>query len=195
MRLRVAEIGDAEALRAIYAPYVEDTAITFEYTVPTVQEFAGRIAHTLERWPYLVAEQDGIPVGYAYAAPFKARAAYQWAAEMTVYVRRDRRQSGIGGALYRMLENVLALQNIQVLYACVAYSAAGDVGLNGGSAPFHQRMGYQSAGTFHQCGNKFGRWYDMLYLEKHIGARLDHPLPVRPFPEIRALAAVRLGVV
>ena len=98
MRIRMAGLEDAAALLAIYAPYVRETAITFEYDVPSEKEFAGRIAHTLEKFPYLVAENDGEIVGYAYAGAFHPRAAYQWCAEMSVYVKRDARRMGVGRA-------------------------------------------------------------------------------------------------
>ena len=105
--IRMAAPEDAAALVAIYAPYVEVTAISFEYTVPTVEEFAGRIRKTLERYPYLVAEAGGKIVGYAYASPFHSRAAYQWAAECSIYVEQSCRQSGVGRRLYTALEELL----------------------------------------------------------------------------------------
>ena len=110
--IRPAIQQDAEALLQIYAPYVEKTAITFEYDVPTVDEFAGRISKVLQKHPYLVAEISGEPVGYAYAGPFKERAAYDWAVETTVYVREDMKKHGIGRVLYTALEKALAAQGI-----------------------------------------------------------------------------------
>ena len=120
--IRTARESDAEALLKIYAPYVTGTAITFEYDVPSVAEFKKRIAHTLEKYPYLVAEIDGVPVGYAYAGVFKGRAAYDWAVETSIYVAKDRKRCGIGGQLYRELEKRLQAQNILNLYACIAYA-------------------------------------------------------------------------
>lgn len=93
--IRMAEEADAPALLDIYRPYVEQTAITFEYDVPTSAEFARRITATLQRYPYLVAEADGVPVGYAYAAPFKERAAYDWAVETSIYVRQGLRRAAL----------------------------------------------------------------------------------------------------
>lgn len=104
LTIRTAVRQDAEALLQIYAPYVKNTAITFEYDVPSVEEFAGRISKVLQKYPYLVAEVNGEPVGYAYAGPFKERAAYDWAVETTVYVRENMKKSGIGRALYTALE-------------------------------------------------------------------------------------------
>ena len=98
--------GDAAALAAIYAPYVEGTAITFEYDVPPAEEFARRIAHTLEHYPYLAAERDGTILGYAYAGPFGSRAAYDWTTELSVYLRMDCRGGGIGTQLYLSLIHI-----------------------------------------------------------------------------------------
>ena len=104
LTIRAAAPADAAALLEIYAPYVEKTAVTFAYAVPSAEEFAGRIARTLERYPYLIAMAEGRIMGYACAGPFKERAAYDWAAETTVYVRRDGRRRGTGRALYAALE-------------------------------------------------------------------------------------------
>lgn len=98
LRIRAARLSDAPALRAIYAPYVKKTAITFEYTVPDVEEFAARMRATLRRYPYLVAERGGELVGYAYAGPFGTRAAYDWAVERCIYLREDQRHQGTGQA-------------------------------------------------------------------------------------------------
>ena len=102
--IRIATAEDAEALLAIYAPYVRDTAITFEYRVPSLEEFRRRIEATLEKYPYLALEDGGEILGYAYAAPFKERAAYDWAVETTIYLRPDARGKGCGRTLYEALE-------------------------------------------------------------------------------------------
>ena len=121
MNIRTATPADAPQLLHIYAPYVENTSITFEYEVPSPEEFAGRIRHTLENYPYLAAEENGIIQGYAYASAFKARAAYAWSVETSIYVREDAGHRGIGTALYHALEDILAKQNICSLCACIAY--------------------------------------------------------------------------
>lgn len=182
--IRAALPRDAEALLRIYAPYVEKTAITFEYEVPSIQEFAGRIERTLVRYPYLVAEADGVPVGYAYAGPFKTRAAYDWAVETTVYADGGMKRRGIGRKLYEVLEKALAAQNILNLNACIAYPEEEDPYLTRDSVNFHQRMGYRMVGRFSQCGYKFGRWYDMVWMEKHIGAHTAHQPAVKSFGAI-----------
>lgn len=182
--IRPAVKQDAEALRQIYAPYVEKTAITFEYEVPTVEEFAGRISNVLRRYPYLVAEVNGEPAGYAYAGPFKERAAYDWAVETTVYVREDMKNHGIGRALYEVLEKALAAQGILNLNACIAFPEKEDEYLTTDSVKFHERMGFNETGRFHKCGCKFGRWYDMVWMEKHIGTHEENPAEVRSFSEV-----------
>ena len=121
IKIRTATPEDAEALAAIYAPYVENTSITFEYTVPSVKEFAERIRHTLARYPYLVAEKSGIPIGYAYASAFKGRAAYNWSVETSIYISQDVRSSGVGSLLYQKLEEYLTAQHICNVCACITY--------------------------------------------------------------------------
>ena len=191
--LRIASPADAEALLQIYAPYVRETAITFEYEVPSPGEFQSRIRRTLEKYPYLIAERECRCVGYAYAGAFHARAAYDWAVETSVYVERGLRRQGVGRRLYTALEEVLTLQNILNLNACIAYPAEADSYLTRDSAEFHQRLGYQLAGRFHQCGYKFGRWYDMIWMEKLLGPHSSPQPPVRPFPEIREAADALLN--
>ena len=160
--IRTATENDAEALLGIYAYYVEHTAITFEYEVPSVEEFRGRICRTLSRYPYLVSECGGEIVGYAYAGPFKERRAYDWAVETTVYVKEDMKKHGIVRALYEALEKTLAAQGILNLNACIAFPETEDEYLTTDSVKFHEKMGFETAGRFHKCGCKFGRWYDMV---------------------------------
>ncbi|MGN0365631.1 MAG: GNAT family N-acetyltransferase [Suilimivivens sp.] len=187
--IRIATKQDAAKLLEIYAPYVEKTAITFEYTVPTVQEFENRITRTLEKYPYIVAERNGEIAGYAYAGAFKERAAYDWAVETTVYVRNDQRKTGIGRALYEALEKILSTQNILNLNACIAYTDVEDPYLSNDSVQFHEHLGYRIVGEFYQCGYKFGRWYHMVWMEKHIGVHKKHPATVKTFGEVRRLIA------
>ena len=190
LSIRAATIEDAAALLSIYAPYVENTAITFEYDVPAVEEFEQRIARVLERYPYLAAQRDGEIIGYAYASAFHARAAYDWAVETSIYVREDQKRSGAGRALYAALERALTLQNILNVNACIAYPAAEDEHLTRKSVQFHEHLGYRWVGEFTQCGYKFGRWYNMVWMEKHIGPHDAYPKPVKPFSEIRAQLAL-----
>ena len=140
---RTARPEDAEELLKIYAPYVENTAITFEYEVPSIEEFQQRIENTLRKYPYFVAEQDGKPAGYAYAGPLKERAAYDWAVETTIYIQQEKRGIGIGKRLYDRLESVLKEQGILNLYACIAYPEQEDEYLTMDSVNFHKCLGYQ----------------------------------------------------
>ena len=167
--IRQATTADAEALAAIYAPYVRDTAVSFELEPPSPEEFAGRIERTLARYPYLVAERDGAIVGYAYAGPFKERAAYAASVELSVYVRADCRRGGVGGALYAALESRLVEMGATNLYACIAYPLVEDEYLTYASVRFHERLGFEIVGRFHGCARKFGRTYDMVWMEKRVG--------------------------
>lgn len=184
LTIRPAAPEDGAALLAVYAPYVEKTAITFEYDVPTLKDFTGRIRRTLARYPYLVAETGGQVVGYACAGPFKDRAAYDWAVETTVYVREDQKRHGIGRALYEALERCLAAQGVLNLEACIACPEREDEYLTWDSVNFHSRLGYRLVGEFRGCGCKFGRWYNMVWMEKHIGEHTGNPAMVRPFPAV-----------
>ena len=121
IKIRPATEADAAEILNIYAPYITDTAITFEYDVPTLEEFTGRIRHTLEKYPYLVAVRDSEIIGYAYAGAFYGRAAYDWSAETTIYVKKGCRHIGVGTLLYQALETALKAQNIIYLYACIVY--------------------------------------------------------------------------
>ena len=169
IHLRSATIDDAEQMLDIYAPYVEKTAITFEYDVPTVEEFRKRIASHLTRYPWIVAEADDRIVGYAYASAFKERAAYQWSVETSIYVDEAIRHHGIGRLLHEALEESLRSRGILNMNACISYIQPEDEYLTLDSVRFHERLGYTQVAHFHQCGKKFGRWYDMIWMEKIIG--------------------------
>lgn len=214
MRIRPVTEADAGELLEIYRPYVEKTAITFEYEVPSEEEFRGRIKKTLERYPYLAAVSGGRIVGYAYTGPFKERAAYDWAVETSIYVRWGCGNMGIGRALYAAIEEISRRQHVINLNACIGVpqqeqaekgslsdtaggtreipeGEAGFRSLKGGdeyltcnSAGFHEHMGYRLVGRFHRCGYKFGRWYDMVWMEKMLGEHPERPQPLVPWPEL-----------
>ena len=166
MTIRKARPEDAAALLAIYAPYVERTAVTFEYDVPTVEEFRRRIGDISRKYPYLVATDGDRIVGYAYASAFKERAAYRWAVETSIYVDMGERRRGIGLLLHQALEDALRRQGILNMNACISYIESEDEYLTPDSVRFHERMGYKQVAHFHRCGLKFGRWYDMIWMEK-----------------------------
>ena len=167
--IRSVSLNDAEALLNIYAYYVKNTAITFEYDVPTLEEFKQRITNTLKKYPYLVVVKEGTILGYAYAGVFKNRAAYDWSAEMTIYLKYDAVKCGLGRMLYEALETEMKKRGFLNLYACNGYPIEEDEYLTRNSAEFHAHLGYQTVGEFHKCGYKFGRWYNMIWMEKLIG--------------------------
>ena len=166
--IRNASPDDAERLLEIYSYYVEKTAISFEYDVPDTEEFRSRITGTLEKYPYLVLEDEGIIKGYAYAGVFKDRAAYDRSCEVTIYVDKDSRGKGFGRCLYEALEDSLKQTEITNLYACIGDPVEEDEYLTRNSEHFHSHMGYETVGRFHNCGFKFGRLYNMIWMEKII---------------------------
>ena len=169
IKIRDAKIDDAANILKIYAYYVENTAITFEITVPTLENFRSRIKNTLkEKYPYIVAEIDKKIVGYAYAGHFVGREAYKFSAELTIYLDKDFRGRGIGKKLYNELEHRLKGLGIKNLYACIAYSEVEDEYLTLASVKFHERLGFKICGKFTDCGYKFNRWYSMIWMEKII---------------------------
>lgn len=182
LTIRAATVADAPQLLAVYAPYVEHTAITFEYAVPTVAEFEKRIAGVLCRFPYLVAEADGEVLGYAYAAPFRARAAYGYCAEVTVYLAENARARGIGRQLYALLHAILKEQGIVNTIACITPPSDGAAYP---SMHFHQKMGYRFAGRIENSGYKFGKWFDTVYMEKTLNPPVGDMRELRTFDEVR----------
>lgn len=171
MTVEKVTIKDAEELLQIYAPYVKETAISFEYEVPSVEEFADRIHHISSRYPYIKAVGDGKILGYAYASSFKGRKAYDWSVETTIYVRQDCKRQGVGRRLYENLETALKSMGILNMNACIASPATEDAHLTDDSYYFHRQMGFTLVGRFHKSGYKFDTWYDMIWMEKMIG---DH---------------------
>ena len=182
--IRTATLSDAQALLNIYSPYVEHTAITFEYDVPSVEEFASRIKNTLQKYPYLVAEKNGRLLGYAYASPFHERPAYDWAVETSIYVDQNIKHQGIGRRLHDALEDAIRSQGILNMNACIAYPPEEDEYLDKNSVEFHTHMGYRLVGEFYKCGYKFHRWYNMVWMEKLIGNHLSDQKPPK-FPALK----------
>ena len=188
IRIRPAEERDIPAMLAVYAPYVEETAVSFEYAVPSPEEFRARLARVQGFYPWLVAEQEGRVLGYAYASRFHPRAAYDWSVEVSIYLGRQERGRGLGRQLYEALEAMLRAQNVLSAYACIAHTEAPDEYLDHASIRFHERMGYRLTGTFPNCGYKFGRWYGMVWMEKRLvpadAPESLHPAPVVAFSSV-----------
>ncbi|VUW96346.1 Phosphinothricin N-acetyltransferase [Streptococcus constellatus] len=172
MNIRFARKEDAAALVTIYAPYVEKTAITFEYEVPTVEEFADRIEKILDKFPYLIAEEDGVILGYAYASTYYGRTAYDWVCELSVYLAEDARGKGLGSKLYDALEGILDQQGYIHFLACIALP-------NDASISFHKKRGYQQVAHFPKIGYKFGQWHDTVWLQKSLDK------PARPIKLVK----------
>ena len=152
--IRPVEPGDAEAIAAIYAPNVTEGVASFELEPPDAPEFRRRIASTTATHPWLVCERDGEVVGYVYASTHNARAAYQWSANVTVYIDARQRRGGVGRALYTALFEIMKLQGFYNAYGGITLPNAGSVGI-------HEAMGFQLVGIYKQVGFKFGAWHDV----------------------------------
>ena len=178
--------NDAAALVEIYRPYVEKTAISFEYTTPSVEEFRERMKRTLEKYPYLVAESDGKIVGYVYVSPFVGRVAYEHSVETSIYLAPESHHQGIGKRLYGALKDVLRKMNVYNVYACIGVPEEGTSleFLDNNSMDFHAHMGYRLVGRFHRCGYKFHTWLDMVWMEKIITDHPDNPKPMLSYKKL-----------
>ncbi|NLF27756.1 MAG: N-acetyltransferase, partial [Clostridiales bacterium] len=175
-KFRPATEADAGALAAIYAPYVR-TPVTFDTEAPTEADFARRIAEIQEIYPYLVAEVDGKIVGYAYAHRFRERAAYQWGAELSIYLVRDYHRRGAGRALYEALLKILKRQGFRMAYGCVTVP-------NPASVALHEKLGFRSIGAFRGAGWKGGAWHDVMWFERRLGGGTGAPMPIVPIGEL-----------
>lgn len=164
--IRPATIEDAEMILRIYEHYILNTAVTFEYDTPTIEEFRTKIKQTLKKYPYLVAEKDGKILGYAYAGEFKEREAYKFSVELSIYVDKDYKKRGLGRILYEKLEEELSNNGIKNLYACIATPCEEDKYLTFDSVYFHEHLGFKKVGELHKCGYKFKHWYNLFILEK-----------------------------
>lgn len=169
LKIRDATLDDAARLVEIYAPYITETAVSFEYEVPSVDEFKERIKNVKEKYPYLVCEKDGLIVGYVYASAYSKREAYDWTVGTSIYVDKNFRRMGIGSLLYKSLEERLKKMGIENLLAGVAYCEREDEYLTKDSYNFHLREGYVMAGHLKDVGKKFNRHYDLLWLQKKLG--------------------------
>nr|WP_092885463.1 GNAT family N-acetyltransferase [Actinopolymorpha cephalotaxi] len=166
--VRDATVGDAEACAAIYAPYVENTAITFETDPPTPIVMAERIESALRSHAWFVLEEQGRVAGYAYGGPFKTRAAYRWSCEVSVYLELGRRRSGGGRVLYEALLARLADRGFRTV-------AAGMTLPNDASVGFHRAMGFEPVGTYRRIGWKNGAWHDVAWAQRVIAGGDDPP--------------------
>ncbi|MGP6140597.1 MULTISPECIES: GNAT family N-acetyltransferase [unclassified Jeotgalibaca] len=182
--IRPATAEDAKDLLGIYAPYVLQTAITFEYEVPTVEEFSNRITHTLQKYPYIVAVENNEIIGYAYASPYGTRKAFDWSAEVSIYLDSNQRGKGLGGKLYTALEEMLYKQNIINVYACIAETDEESDYLNHASQRFHTKRGYKKVAHFKKAGHKFKEWFDIIWMEKQLRDHPDEAQSIIPFSKL-----------
>ena len=159
--IRPATEKDVPEILAIYAPYVENSTATFEYDVPCRRCFLQRFLDITAQFPWLVWEEEGRILGYAYAGAPYTRAAFSWCAEPSIYLRQEAKGRGIGRKLYTVLEEILAQQGYQVLYALITSE-------NSESLRFHKRMGYEIKADFPDCGYKFNRWLGLIWMEKRL---------------------------
>lgn len=184
MSIRLATEQDVPRILEIYGPYVKNTAISFEYTVPDYEEFRKRFLRTTAQFPWLVWEEKGTVLGYAYGSlPFE-RAAYQWSAEASIYLCPEACGRGIGKKLYATLERILQLQGYRKVYAIITTA-------NESSIAFHRAVGYRYTATMSDCGYKHGQWYGTVWMEKDLNT-WDAP-PREPIPAHRVLCDTENG--
>lgn len=211
-RIRLACPADAAAVCAIYAPYVRDTATTFDLEPPTVEEMRQKIATILEERPFLVAEIECADtraadatshvetgngeaftvIGYSYASAFRPRKAYLHSIETSVYLAPEAKGFGLGSRLYGALEAILRLQNVYNANACVTYIEPADETCPSTSRIFHERRGYVQCAHIPNCGHKFGRWYDILWLQKQLIPLSQEPEAFVPLPQVNKEAIVAI---
>jgi len=170
MRIRDVNTADAAALAEIYRRYIH-TNITFETVAPTAEEFAGRVAEITRKYPYLAAEEDGVLIGYAYAHEYRARVAYRWSAELSVYLAPDARHRGIGRALNIELMSRLQKMGVRMAYSCI-------VAGNEDSIRLYRNLGFREVGTFTDSGWKNGQWLDTVWFEKRLNDSEEAPKPL-----------------
>ena len=173
VRLRQTAVGDGAAIAAIYAPYVSDTIISFETEPPAAAEMSRRIASVGERHPWLLAEQGGQVLGYAYAGEHRSRAAYRWDVDVAVYLAAAAHRRGIGRRLYQALFGVLRLQGYINAYAGIALPNAASIGL-------HESLGFAPVGIYRKVGYKYGDWHDVGWWALNLQA--PPPMPAEPVP-------------
>lgn len=172
LTVRDASERDAEACAAIYAPYVTGTAVTFETEPPHAAEMARRIASAVRTHAWVVLEDGGRVVGYAYGGPYKSRPAYRWSCEVSVYIEPGRRRTGGGRALYAALLSRLAGRGFRT-------AVAGMTLPNDASAGLHRAMGFEPVGTYRRIGWKGGAWHDVAWVQRPLGTGQDPPAEPR----------------
>ncbi len=177
MLIRPATTADGAALCAIYRPYVMETAITFICKEPTAESFSEKIASLMPQYPFIVCEENGRPLGYAYASALRPHDAYQWDAELSVYVDREHHGHGIGRRLYAALLELLQIQGYQTVYGVLSLP-------NEKSLALHAAFGFETLGVFPKSGYKLDKWHDIIWLQKTLGDFPNDPKPPKPFSQL-----------
>jgi L-amino acid N-acyltransferase YncA len=172
LRVRRARLEDAAACRALYAPYVEETVISFEEEVPSIEQMEDRIASSLSTHDWLVLEGPGGIAGFAYGTTHRTRAAYRWACDVSVYLEQGRRRSGAGRRLYEALFPGLVDRGYLTALAGISLPNEASEGL-------HRALGFEEVGTYRRIGWKFGAWHDVVWLQRHLGAADGVPSELR----------------
>ncbi|MEM8945713.1 MAG: N-acetyltransferase family protein [Planctomycetota bacterium] len=177
--IRIATADDAAAVREIYRPAIEDSVISFETEIPTIEEIQGRIQRCLQSYPWLVYEDEQGVCGYAYAGPHHSRAAYRWTANVSVYVGPNAHRRGIASRLYSVLFAILRLQQVRKVTAGISVP-------NPASQAFHQALGFRQIGLYPQVGFKLGQWLDVSWwlLDLHED-QVDRPADFLSLPDIK----------
>jgi phosphinothricin acetyltransferase len=177
LKIRLIQSTDCQQVLDIYKPYVTATAITFEYEVPTPEDFADRISTITSEYPWLVCMKDDQIVGYAYASRFRYRTAYQWSAESTVYLAPEAQGMGLGIALYETLFAILRLQGFINVFAGAAMP-------NEKSERLHKQLGFEEIGIFKEIGYKMGKWHSTKWFQLSLADHTLEPAPPRTMPEL-----------
>lgn len=174
--IRFVKQEDIPCLLEIYAPYITETTFSFEYVPPTLEEFTARVNTFGSKYPYLVYEESGKVLGYAYASPYGVRKAFEYSVDLSIYIDMNSRAQGIGTALYEAIFDILQKQGFYNMYVCITE-------LNTNSLAFHEKIGFRHLGAHKKIGYKFGQWLDLVWMDKQLPQPSPTPRPLRSISE------------
>lgn len=178
IKIRIAKLEDAKDILKIYEFYINNTTASFEAVVPSVEEYQERMQSIMYNYPYLVCCIEGVIVGYAYANRYRTRSAYDWDVELAVYMEETYHNRGCASMLYKELFELLKMQGIRKLYACITSP-------NNKSEQFHRKQGFRKVAVFQKTGYKMGQWLDVVWMEKDIYACDGEPVPFKSIEELK----------